>query len=103
MAEDKQNLDEKKQVADQVWDWIVASEGEVFKTYKVLDFSYHIKGNEIFVDRKEKSKSIIRSSVEIAVAEALKLKEAGITDYGPKKLKVFGASYLWAILKKYGL
>ena len=41
-------------------------EGQAFYTARGLEFHYEIKGNEIFVDRKVNSKSITRSSVEIA-------------------------------------
>ena len=90
-------------VAEDIWDLIVAFEGYPFKTDKGLQFRYQVKGNEIFVDRKENSKSITKSSVEAAIKEALHLRYLGITDYGPKKLKVFGASYLWAIFRRFGL
>lgn len=90
-------------VLEDIWDLIVVFEGYPFKTYKGLQFRYHVKGNEIFVDRKENSKFITKSSVEVAVKEAVKLRAQEITDYGPKKLKVFGSSYLWAIFKRFGL
>lgn len=88
-------------LTDDIWDLIVAFEGCPFKTYQGLTFRYRVKGNEIFVNRKENSKSITKSSVEIAVKEALKLRVQGITDYGPKKLKGFGASYLWAMFRRF--
>lgn len=90
-------------LSDDIWNLIIVFEGYPFKTYQGLQFRYHVKGNEIFVDRKEHSKSITKSSVDMAVKNAIKLRCQGITEYGPKKLQVFGASYLWAILRRFGL
>ena len=55
-------------------------------------------GNEILIDRKKKA--ITRSSVDIALKEAMEMK--GIVN-GPKKLNVFGASYLYSIFLRFGL
>ena len=90
-------------ITDDVWHIIMMYEGYPFQTYKGDKFRYRIKGNEIFVNRKEASKSITRSSVDIAVKEALGLSAQGVKDYGPKKLKVFGASYIWGIFHVIGL
>ncbi len=81
---------------DNLWRVIVLFQGYVFRTAKGLEFSYMIKGGEMKVDRKEKT--ITRSSVERAFQRAMK---GGVT--GPKKLEVFGASYLYPIFKRLGL
>lgn len=39
----------------ELWEQIIEMQGEVFITAKALKYSYHIKGGEIFVDRKEKA------------------------------------------------
>ena len=53
-------------------------------------------GNEIVVKGREKS--IVRSSVDYALQIAL-----NETVTGPKQLKVYGASYLFAIFRRFGL
>lgn len=53
-------------------------------------------GNELFVEGREKS--ITRSSVDYALKIAL---EEEVT--GPKQLKVYGSSYVYAIFKRFGL
>lgn len=81
---------------DNLWNCIVAFAGYPFTTAKGLKFRYEIKGGEMKVDRKEKT--VTRSSVEMAYRNALK---GGIT--GPKKLGVFGASYLYPVLVRIGV
>ena len=76
---------------EELWSDIELNQGIPLKTAKGLEFTYTVKGGEIKVDRKEKT--ITKSSVEIAYKKAL---EGNIT--GPKKLGVFGASYLFPIL-----
>lgn len=70
-----------------------------------VEFTYRIKerrdgklGGEIVVDRKEKT--ITQSSVCIAYQ---KVKELGGVVSGPKKLGVFGASYLYSIFIRLGV
>lgn len=77
---------------DRLWDIIELYEDFPFYTMRNLEFSYIIKGNEMFVDRKEKS--ITKSTVGKALCKALEL--GGIVS-GPKKLGIFGASYLYPI------
>ncbi len=83
---------------ESLWDAIVAHEGKVFHTEKGLIFRYRVKGREIFVDRKEKS--ITESSVRISYEKAL---EMGGVVKGPKKLGVFGASYIYPIFIALGV
>ena len=77
---------------DEVWERIREKEGRCLKTYSGLDFSYTVKGHELFISRKDKS--ITFSSVKKALEEVEKLN--GIVS-GPKKLGVFGDSYLYSI------
>lgn len=85
--------DKDKQLDDILWDTLALFEGYTFYTAKGLDFSYTLKGYEMFVTRK--TKSITRASVMVAFHTALRL---GDEATGPKKLGTFGASYLYPIL-----
>lgn len=77
---------------DRLWEAMELYEDFPFYTMRNLEFTYIIKGNEMFVDRKEKS--ITKATAGIALGKALKL--GGIVA-GPKKLGTFGASYLYPI------
>lgn len=90
-----EKLAKTKELED-LWAAIVLFEGYPFYTARGLRFKYRVVGGEIFVDRKEKS--ITKSSVRLAYQKAL---EGGIT--GPKKLGVFGASYLYPIFVRLGV
>lgn len=81
-----------------LWDALLLYQSYPFKTAKGLKFTYCIKGNEMFVDRKEKS--ITRATVNIALRNAL---ESGAAITGPKKLGTFGSSYLYPIFKILGI
>lgn len=81
----------------QLWEMLIRMQGCVFCTAKGLEYTYKIKGGEMFVDRKEKSKSITKSSVLMAFHKALELN--GEVS-GPKKLGTFGASYLYPIFQR---
>ena len=83
---------------DEVWKLIEEKEGQSFKTFSGLGFSFKVKGHEIFISRKDKS--ITFSSVKKALEEVEKLN--GIVS-GPKKLGVFGASYLYPIFIDIGV
>ncbi len=87
---------------DNLWNCIVAFAGYPFATAKGLKFKYEIHGGEMKVDRKEKT--VTRSSVEMAYKRA---REGGVNGYssitGPKKLGVFGASYLYPVFVRIGV
>lgn len=85
-----------------LWNSILLHQGETFTTSgrgnrSGVMFTYSIRGAEMFVDRKEKS--ITRATVIRAFHRALEL---GVVT-GPKKLNVFGASYLLPIFKRIGV
>ncbi len=82
---------------ENLWEALLLFQSCPFHTAKGLEFSYTIKGGELFVSRKEKS--ITRSSVEMAFRRALALGEVS----GPKKLGVFGASYLYPVFLRLGV
>ncbi len=82
---------------ENLWEALLLFQSCPFHTAKGLEFSYTVKGGELFVSRKEKS--ITRSSVEMAFRRALALGEVS----GPKKLRVFGASYLYPVFLRLGV
>lgn len=86
---------------DALWDALVLLEGKSFETAKHLSYSYSIRGYEIFVSRKDKS--ITRSTVNLSLWNAMELQKAGLPVSGPKKLKTFGASYLYPIFMEIGV
>ena len=75
-----------------LWDTLVLFQGYPFSTAKKLEFTYVLKGYEMFVSRKEKT--ITRASIMLAFRKALEL---GRVVSGPKKLGTFGASYLYPV------
>lgn len=88
--------DEEKET--KLWEEMTALQGCLFSTCKGLDFTYRIRGGEMFVDRREKS--ITKASV---MAAYRKVKQLGGEVTGPKQLGVFGASYVWPVFVKMGL
>lgn len=84
-----------------LWDALRAMAGSPFSTMKGLAFTYRIQGNEMFVDRKEKS--LTRATVLLAFHNALALLSRGEAIPGPKTLKTFGASYLFPIFQALGV
>lgn len=86
----------------ELWNNILLHQGETFITYgrgikSGVTLTYTIRGAEMFVDRKEKS--ITRATVLRAYHKAIEL---GVIT-GPKKLNVFGASYLLPIFRRIGV
>ena len=90
-----------EKIEKQLWKVLLLLEDEVFQTAKGLNFFYKIKGNEIFISRKEKS--VTRASVDIALEKAIELQKEGIKIKGPKMLKSFGASYMYPVFIKIGV
>ena len=68
---------------------------------KQLPFTYTVRGRELFCDRQEKS--ITEATFARAYAKIQSAKAAGDPIKGPKKLCMFGAPYIWGILKGTGL
>ena len=88
---------------EKLWQELIYLQGCIFRTYGRngvggLDFTYKIRGGEMFVDRKEKS--IMRATVMKAYGKVVELDGAV---KGPKALGTFGASYLHPIFVKMGL
>ena len=80
-----------------LWQRLIENQDKVYHTARGLEFKYRIEGNEMFIDRKEKS--ITRSTVNMAYEKAVELG----TVSGPKKLGVFGASYLYPVFLELGI
>ena len=84
--------------SESLWKALVVFEGYPCRTAKNRSFTYKIKGNEMFVDRKEKS--ITKATVELAYRKAVDM--GGIVA-GPKKLGGFGANYLYPVFIRLGV
>ena len=83
---------------EELWEYLKRFEGQQFYTSKGLPFKYTIRGGEMFVDRREKAKSITRSTVFKAYKKICEGKTVSEPVPGPKKLGVFGAPYIWSVL-----
>ncbi len=83
---------------EKLWQELTYLQGCLFYTSKGLDFTYTIKGGEMFVDRKEKS--ITKATVMRAYNRVIELNSVV---KGPKQIGTFGASYLYPIFVKMGL
>ena len=91
-----------------IWNLLRSRAGETFTTARGLPYSYHQKISrdgqplgELVIDRKEKT--ITRNTVLLAYEKALKLMETEGRVSGPKKLGVFGASYLYPVFLELGI
>ena len=87
------NTEEYSDSENQLWQWMKEKQGTVFHTIKGLQFTYEIKGNEVFFSRKKKS--VTRATINKACR---RMNEETIT--GSKQLGVFGASYIYPLLKE---
>ncbi|MBQ3374107.1 MAG: hypothetical protein II885_17790 [Oscillospiraceae bacterium] len=93
---------------EQLWQKIIAMEEQPFTTARGLEFSYQVKRNrngerlgEIIFDRKEKT--VTRNTILLAYKKAIEVQTAEGCVSGPKKLGVFGASYLYPIFLHMGI
>ena len=84
-----------------VWKRLCDCEGQTFKTLAGLEFSFSVRGYELFFDRK--AKSITLASVMQGYRIAKKLVDSGVIIKGPKQIGTFGASYLLPLLQKLGV
>lgn len=91
-----------------MWEVIVACQHELFVTYSGLPFTYELRRGkngeytkELWIDRREKSKSLAWSSVRLAFE---KVKNGKIIVDRPKALgDIRGISYIYALFLKFGL
>ena len=96
-----------------LWDCIVAFEGYPFQTISGLPFSYQLKTGrngeltkELWIDRRENSKSLAWSSVRTAYQKVLELQQESERPVvaRPKALgDIRGISYIYGIFLKFGL
>ena len=84
-----------------LWMMLIDNQNKQYYTMKQLPFRYSIKGNELFVSRKEKS--ITRATVNRAFRIVIEITEAGEAVTGAKRLGTFGASYLYPIFIELGI
>lgn len=84
-----------------LWGTLELFQGSAFHTSKNLQFTYTIRGNEMFVSRKDKS--LTRATVALAMRTAVKRQQECGAVTGPKKLGTFGASYLYPVFIRIGV
>ena len=87
---------ERRITAENLWEIIASLQGTTFYTAKNLPFTYTVKGGELFTDRR--GRSVTRSTFEKAFEKIRS--DAAVT--GPKKLNMYGAPYVFAVLKAIG-
>ena len=93
---------------ENLWDCVVAFRGYTFHTLTGLPFSYTIKTGrngsltkELWIDRRESSKSLSWSSVLLAYRN---IKEIGAVVERPKALgDIRGVSYIYGMFCRFGL
>ena len=90
------------------WGVVLSYAGVTFKTYSGLSFSYEVrKGRngqytkELWIDRREKSKSLAWSSVLLALSN---IKKVGEVVERPKALgDIRGVTYIYGMFYRFGL
>lgn len=90
-----------------LWDAVVTFQGYKFRTYSGLEFSYNMKKGrdgeytkELFIDRRENSKSLAWSSVLLVFGKI----EGHPLVERPKALgDIRGVTYIYAIFFRFGL
>ena len=95
------NLDLYSQEEKDFWDRLCTCAGKTYKTFRGLEYTFVVKGNELFFTRKRKS--ITRATIMQAYRKTKERMKKDMPISGPKKLDVFGASYLYPIFKNLGL
>ena len=94
---------------EHLWDCIVAFQNYPFYTVSGLPFSYTLKKGrngeytkELFIDRRENSKSLAWSSIKIVFNRAIEKQDVAFTR--PKELAdVRGVSYTFSLLWRFGM
>ena len=93
---------------EMLWNCVIAFRGYTFHTVKGLPFSYEIKlgrngslTRELWIDRREGSKSLAWSSVMLAYKS---IRELGAVVERPKALgDIRGVSYIYGMFCRFGL
>lgn len=91
-----------------LWAAVIEFQGYKFRTYSGLSFNYKLKKGrggaytkELFIDRRENSKSLAWSSVLLAFG---KIHEVGAVVDRPKALgDIRGVTYIYAMFYRFGL
>ena len=104
---DAVQVGDEERAKELLWQTVIAYQGCPFKTVSGLPFSYTIKRGrngeltkELWIDRRENSKSLAWSSICLAFLSALKIKEAN----RPKALgDIRGVSYIYPMLWRFGV
>lgn len=103
-----------EQSEEALWETVVEFQGYRFKTYSGLPFSYKLKKGrsgaytkELFIDRRENSKSLAWSSVVLAFRKTLEMKgnaeQKPLIDR-PKAIgDIRGVTYIYALFYQFGL
>ncbi len=99
---------QEKPTKERLWDAIIKCQGVEFTTYSGLPFTYKLRigrngeyTKELWIDRREKSKSLAWSSVLLAFE---KVKDGKILVNRPKALgDIRGITYIYALFLYFGL
>ena len=90
------------------WGVVLAYTGVKFKTYSGLPFSYEIKKGrngeytkELWIDRRENSKSLAWSSVRLALGHIKKVGE--VVDRPKALVDIRGVTYIYGMFYRFGL
>ena len=84
-----------------VWEKLRGEAGMTCRTFCGLDFTYTVRGNELFVSRR--AKSLTRATVIQSYRRAKEVLAGGSALTGPKSIGTFGASYLLPIFQALGV
>lgn len=98
---------DENQASELLWQLVIDCQNCSFKTVSGLPFSYTIKRGrngeltkELWIDRRENSKSLAWSSIRLAFSNAMKIKSAD----RPKALgDIRGVSYIYPMLWRFGV
>ena len=95
----------KERTEEALWDCVTAYQDFEFHTYSGLPYSYHMKygrsgtyTKELWINRREKSKSLVWSSVRSAYQKVLELQpesEILVFDADEPDMEVFGKLPEW--------
>ena len=95
-------------IEEHLWEVVMLYSGVSFKTYSGLSFSYEMKKGrngeytkELWIDRRENSKSLTWSSVLLAMGN---IKKVGVVVERPKELgDIRGVTYIYGMFYRFGL
>lgn len=94
-------ITERGRIFMDIWELLIKNQNKQYYTVQNLPFTYTIKGNEMFISRKDKS--ITYSTVKIFYERVMEKQRSGEVLTGPKKIGTFGASYLYPIFLELGI